>query len=56
MIETEPGVYRRTEITGDSYKVFTLTALIPKTDYNVYIAKMTYEKEARLVFPRGIVR
>ena len=56
VIETEPGVFRRTEITGDSYKVFTLTALIPKTDYNLHTAKMSYDKEARLEFPRGIVR
>lgn len=56
VIETEPGLFRRTEITGDSYKVFTLTALIPKTDYNLHTAKMSYDKEARLRFPRGIVR
>jgi hypothetical protein len=56
VIETEPGVFRRTEITGDSYKVFTLTALIPKTDYNLHTAKMSYDKEAHLEFPREVVR
>ncbi len=56
VIETEPGVFRRAEITGDSYKVFTLTALLPKTDFNVHTAKMTYDKDSRLVFPRDIVR
>jgi hypothetical protein len=56
VIETEPGIFRRAEITGDSYKVFTLTTLMPKTDFDVHIAKMTYDKEARLEFPRQVVR
>jgi hypothetical protein len=56
VIETEPGIFRRAEITGDSYKVFTLTALMPKTDFDVHIAKMTYDKEARLEFPQGGLR
>jgi hypothetical protein len=43
VVETEPGVYRRAEITGDGYKVFTLTALTPKTDFEVHIAKMTLD-------------
>jgi len=41
--ETEPGVYRHAEITGDDYKVFQLTSLLPKTDFEVHIAKM-YEE------------
>ncbi len=56
IVETEAGVFRRSEITGDSFKVFTLTALLPKTDYNVHTAKMSYDKEARLVYPRQVVR
>src|SRR5271165_3880978 len=40
--ETEPGVFRRTEITGDSYKVFTLSSLLPKDEYTVHLAKMSY--------------
>ena len=40
--ETEPGVFRRTEITGDGYKVFALTSLMPKEDYTVHMAKMAY--------------
>ncbi len=48
VIETEPGVYRRAEVTGDGYKVFTLTALTPKTDFDVHVAKMSYDAEARL--------
>ncbi len=50
--ETEPGVFRRAEITGDGYKVFTLTALMPKTDFILHTAKMSYDTEARLQFPR----
>ena len=42
IIETEPGVFRRAEITGDGYKVFTLTALMSKAGFDVHIAKMTY--------------
>jgi len=41
VIETDPGVFRRAEITGDGYKVFELTALTPKTDFDVHVAKMT---------------
>jgi ARG and Rhodanese-Phosphatase-superfamily-associated Protein domain len=58
IIETEAGIFRRSEITGNNYKVFTLTALLPKTDYNVHTAKMSYEKQAHLVVPTfgGVVR
>ena len=52
IVETEPGVFRRAEISGDSYKVFTLTALLPKTDFTVHTAKMSYDKEARVEYPR----
>jgi hypothetical protein len=38
--ETEPGVFRQTEITGDGYHVFELTSLLPKTGFEVHIAKM----------------
>jgi len=38
--DTEPGVYRQTEITGDGFKVFELTSLLPKTGFSVHIAKM----------------
>ena len=46
--ETEPGVSRRTEITGDGYKVFTLNSLFPHQEYTVHIAKMSYEE---VMFP-----
>ena len=39
--ETEPGIFRRTEITGDGYKVFTLSSLLPNDEYTVHLAKMT---------------
>lgn len=39
--ETEPGLYRQAEITGDGFKVFELTSLLPKTGFTVHVAKMT---------------
>ena len=39
-VESEPGIYRHTEITGDDFKAFELTSLLPKTGFNVHIAKM----------------
>jgi hypothetical protein len=38
--DTDPGIFRQVEITGDDYRVFELTSLLPKTDYEVHIAKM----------------
>jgi hypothetical protein len=40
MVESEPGLYRHTEITGDGFKVFELTALLPKTGFDLHVAKM----------------
>lgn len=40
MIESEPGVYRHTEVTGEGFKAFALTSLLPKTGFEVHIAKM----------------
>lgn len=45
--ETEPGLFRRTEISGDGYKVFTLTSLLSKSDYTVHLAKMSYSGSQR---------
>jgi len=39
-IESEPGVYRHTEVSGDGFKVFALTSLLPKTGFDVHVAKM----------------
>ncbi len=38
--ESEPGVYRQTEITGDGFKIFELISLLPKTGFAVHVAKM----------------
>ncbi|HXZ31523.1 MAG TPA: DUF6569 family protein [Terriglobales bacterium] len=40
IVETEPGLYRHTEITGDSFKAFELTALLPRTGFDLHVAKM----------------
>lgn len=39
-IETEPGVYRNTEIIGEDFDAFILTSLLPNTGFAVHIAKM----------------
>ncbi len=39
-IESEPGVYRHTEINGEGFKAFELTSLLPKTGFDVHVAKM----------------
>jgi hypothetical protein len=39
-IESEPGVYRHTEVNGDGFKAFSLTSLLPKTGFEVHVAKM----------------
>lgn len=47
--ETEPGVYRRVDITGDGYRVFELISLLPKTGFLVHLAKtQTQPTEAAL--------
>jgi hypothetical protein len=39
-IESEPGVFRHTEVNGNGFKVFALTSLLPKTGFDVHVAKM----------------
>ncbi len=39
-IESEPGVFRHTEINGDGFKAFELTSLLPKTGFDLHVAKM----------------
>ncbi len=52
--DTEPGLYRRTEISGDGYRVFTLTSLVSKPEYTVHLAKMAYSGNERPgVYPIG---
>lgn len=38
--DSDPGVYRYTEVTGNGYKVFELTSLLPRTGFEVHWAKM----------------
>jgi ARG/rhodanese/phosphatase superfamily protein len=40
IVEKEPGLYQHAEITGDSYKVFALTSLLPSTGFDLHVAKM----------------
>lgn len=40
-IESEPGIYRHTEVYGEGFKVFALTSLLPKTGFDVHVAKMS---------------
>src|SRR5258708_1492759 len=39
-IESEPGVYRHTEVNGDGFKAFALTSLLPNTASHVHVPKM----------------
>ena len=39
-IDSEPGVYRHSEVAGDGFKAFELTSLLPKTNFSVHVAKM----------------
>ncbi|HKS76906.1 MAG TPA: DUF6569 family protein [Terriglobales bacterium] len=39
-IESEPGLYRHTEVAGDGFRAFELTSLIPKTGFDLHVAKM----------------
>ncbi len=40
IVESEPDLYRQTEITGDGFKAFELTSLLPKTGFDLHLAKM----------------
>src|SRR6185437_8222556 len=40
VVEKEPGLYKHAEITGDGYKVFALTSLLPSTGFDLHVAKM----------------
>lgn len=39
-IDSETGIYRHTEVNGDGFKAFALTSLLPKTGFDVHVAKM----------------
>jgi hypothetical protein len=40
VVESEPGLFRHTETTGDSFRVFELTSLLPKTGFDLHLAKI----------------
>ena len=39
-VDSEPGLYRHTEISGEGFRAFELTSLLPKTGFDLHIAKM----------------
>ena len=39
-VESDPGVYRTTELEGNSFDAFVLTSLLPGENFNVHVAKM----------------
>jgi len=39
-VESEPGVYRNTEIQADDFTVFVLTTLLPSSGFDLHVAKM----------------
>ncbi len=41
--ETEPGVYRRTDTTGDGFRVFELVSLLRGTGFSVHLTKIREE-------------
>jgi hypothetical protein len=40
VVESAPGLYRHTEISGDGFRVFELASLLPGTGFDVHFAKM----------------
>jgi hypothetical protein len=40
VVENEPGLYRHTEISGEGFRVFELTSLLPSTGFDLHLAKM----------------
>jgi len=41
VVESEPGLYRHTEISGEGFKVFELTSLLPGSGFDLHLAKMS---------------
>ncbi|MGO9269068.1 MAG: ARPP-1 family domain-containing protein [Terriglobia bacterium] len=39
-VESEPGIYRHTEIEGYGFEAFVLTSLLPGTGFDLHLAKM----------------
>ncbi|HEY6348027.1 MAG TPA: DUF6569 family protein [Candidatus Angelobacter sp.] len=38
--DSEPGLYRQTEMTGDRFRAFELTSLLPKQFFDLHLSKM----------------
>lgn len=47
VVQTEPGLYRQTELQGDNYRRFELTSLLPGANYLIHMAKMVTGPVAR---------
>jgi hypothetical protein len=41
VIESEPGIFRHTEVSGNGFKIFELASLLPGTGFNLHLAKMS---------------
>ena len=41
VVETEPGIFRHTEIAGSGFRAFELASLLPRTGFDVHISKMS---------------
>ena len=52
-VESEPGVFRQTEVSGSGFKAFELTSLLPKTGFDVHIAKVAERLVAQVSTPAG---
>lgn len=53
-IESEPGVYRQAETDAPDFRVFTLASLLPGTDFELHISKITEENPQSEALPLGI--
>src|SRR5215471_3252041 len=40
VVDSEPGLYRQTEMTGDRFRAFELTSLLPKQIFDLHLSKM----------------
>jgi hypothetical protein len=39
-VDSEPGLYRQRELTGDRFHAFELTSLLPKAGFDIHLSKM----------------
>jgi hypothetical protein len=40
VVESEPGLFRHSETTGEGFRVFALTSLLPRTGFDLHVAKI----------------